>query len=263
MSSWPDARCFGDVWADAVVTAPDSSFLRFESPSGEVREWSYGEFDLLVGRMATALVEAGAIPGHAVHLALTNSPAFVAAWLATIRLGAWVVPSDPMGRTPELAATHRTHTADGGLVRRHRGARNTWRRPATCQRLRFDEADTELAQLDGKPYTRLATTAPHDRAAVMFTSGTTGRPKGVEITQANYAFAGKVMAEAAGLQSASSSTGGAADVPRQRAVLLIRLGDLDRRFGGVDAHLLRHPVPRPGRSNIGRRTPACSPRRSA
>jgi crotonobetaine/carnitine-CoA ligase len=35
----------------------------------------------------------------------------------------------------------------------------------------------------------------------MFTSGTTGRPKGVEITQANYAFAGKVMAEAAGLQS--------------------------------------------------------------
>ena len=35
----------------------------------------------------------------------------------------------------------------------------------------------------------------------MFTSGTTGLPKGVEITQANYAFAGKVMAEAAGLQS--------------------------------------------------------------
>ena len=36
----------------------------------------------------------------------------------------------------------------------------------------------------------------------MFTSGTTGRPKGVEITQANYAFAGKTMAEAAGLTQA-------------------------------------------------------------
>ena len=35
----------------------------------------------------------------------------------------------------------------------------------------------------------------------MFTSGTTGRPKGVEITQANYAFAGKTMAEAADLHS--------------------------------------------------------------
>jgi len=41
--------------------------------------------------------------------------------------------------------------------------------------------------------------APGDRAAVMFTSGTTGQPKGVEITQANYAFAGRVMAEAAAL----------------------------------------------------------------
>ena len=37
----------------------------------------------------------------------------------------------------------------------------------------------------------------------MFTSGTTGRPKGVEITQANYAFAGATMAAAAGLTATS------------------------------------------------------------
>ena len=37
------------------------------------------------------------------HLALTNSPTFIAVWLAASRLGAWIVPSDPMGRTPELA----------------------------------------------------------------------------------------------------------------------------------------------------------------
>ncbi len=38
------------------------------------------------------------------------------------------------------------------------------------------------------------------RAAVMFTSGTTGQPKGVELTQANYAFTGMTMAEACGLR---------------------------------------------------------------
>ena len=35
----------------------------------------------------------------------------------------------------------------------------------------------------------------------MFTSGTTGAPKGVEITQANYAFAGATMAGACGLSA--------------------------------------------------------------
>ena len=35
----------------------------------------------------------------------------------------------------------------------------------------------------------------------MFTSGTTGRPKGVEISQANYAFAGATMARASNLEA--------------------------------------------------------------
>ena len=41
--------------------------------------------------------------------------------------------------------------------------------------------------------------APRDLLGVMFTSGTTSAPKGVLVTQANYAFAGEVMAAAAGL----------------------------------------------------------------
>jgi crotonobetaine/carnitine-CoA ligase len=65
----------------------------------------------------------------------------------------------------------------------------------------FDEADTELSQLPEHGFIDWPSLQLRDRAAVMFTSGTTGRPKGVEITQANYAFAGKVMAEAAGLRA--------------------------------------------------------------
>jgi carnitine-CoA ligase len=188
------------VWASAVAANPDSPFLIFEGPSGAVREWSYAEFDVVTARIAALLVHHGVEPGGAVHLALTNSPAFVAAWIAAIRLGAWVVPSDPMGREPELRSHIDRTRPRVGLYAESRGGEYL-RAAATMPAIAVDESDTELAELGGELFADWPRLSPGDRAAVMFTSGTTGRPKGVEITQANYAFAGEVMAEAAALQA--------------------------------------------------------------
>jgi crotonobetaine/carnitine-CoA ligase len=196
--SWPDAVTFASAWARSVATRGDAPFLLFEAPDGTITHWTYAEFDSVVARTATELASHAVGPGASVHLALTNCPTFVAVWLAANRLGAWIVPSDPMGRTPELA-DHIERTAPVvGFCSRDRvdayepAARGTPLFP-------IDESDAAFDWLPTDEFTDWPAPGLTERAAVMFTSGTTGRPKGVEITQANYAFAGKTMADAADL----------------------------------------------------------------
>ena len=207
MTYWADAVCFAHVWDRSVAARSRALFLAFEGPDGSVTEWTYGEFDEVVAETAGMLRGCGVGRGDAVHLALTNSPAFVAVWLAAARLGAWIVPSDPMGARPELAAhLERTRPRLGFCAATRAGVYAA--AAGTMPVIEVDEADpqpTFLATARGHESSAVLCADPEiqlrDRAAVMFTSGTTGRPKGVEITQANYAFAGKVMAEAAGLQA--------------------------------------------------------------
>ena len=197
---WSDPTTFSRTWQRAVAGDPDAPFLIFETPAGAARSWTYGEFDDEVVRVAARLTAMGVQAGDAVHLALTNTPAFVAVWLAATRLGAWIVPSDPMGKVPELEG-HISRTGPVvGICARNRS--DVYR--AACGTLpviEIDEADAELSAFGDDRTDDRAEPGLMDRAAVMFTSGTTGLPKGVEITQANYAFAGKAMAEAAGLTS--------------------------------------------------------------
>lgn len=200
--SMPRTATFAASWTRAVDRRAGATFLVFEGPGGATHEWTYGEFDDVVARVAHCLVEMGVHHGAGVHLALTNSPAFVAIWLASARLGAFIVPSDPMASAPELIGHIDRTTPAVGVCSTSRAdtygaavAGASWSMPY----LAVDEADVVLDVVGTRCLEQWPSVEPLDRAAIMFTSGTTGRPKGVEITQANYAFAGRTMAEAAGL----------------------------------------------------------------
>lgn len=274
-AAWEERCAFSEVWTASVEKYPDRPFLRFEVSEQEHVEWSYSEFDGLVGQVAGSLAKMGVSRGRSVHLALANSPLFVAVWLATLRLGGWIVPSDPHGRAPELgdhisrtnpavgicasdrAAVYREAVdAAGERFLSAAGALSSGNQSSSSEKTAQNDNDTdrksisrpfqppEVLALEESPAgisaladiasgsvfpsngtvipnssgnsisgssssistdlgntTDLGDAASLDLAAVAFTSGTTGRPKGVEITQANYAFCGKVMAEAAGLHA--------------------------------------------------------------
>jgi crotonobetaine/carnitine-CoA ligase len=196
---------FARRWHRATTAAGDRPFLVWEGSDGAVRQWSYAEFGELAGDVAGFLASRGVQRGDAVHVALSNSPAFVAVWLAVTVLGATLVPSDPEASARELAdCMRRTRAVVGvGSVRRA----DRYREAATGQRslhvVLVDEDDTLLSPVrPGRPGSGsppATPPGPAERLAVMFTSGTTSQPKGVVLTQANYAFTGDVMAAAAGL----------------------------------------------------------------
>src|SRR5260370_20067922 len=89
------ARASQGIWDSAVRQHAARPFLVFRSDDGSVNEWTYGEFDDVVARVAGVLAQSGVRTGSSVHLVLRNCPAFVALWLATARIGAWMVPVDP------------------------------------------------------------------------------------------------------------------------------------------------------------------------
>lgn len=187
------------IWAARVDRRAEAVFLVYEDPDGRVTSWTYEEFDQLVGRVATTLVSHGVEPGSSVHMALANCPAFVATWLAVVRLGAWVVPSDPEAGAAELQGhLRRTRPTVGLCASSRAGVYRSASR--TLPVIEVEEPDPTLAAFRGGPVRSWPVPETTDRAAVMFTSGTTGIPKGVEVSQANYAFAGRTMARAAFLK---------------------------------------------------------------
>ncbi|MBC7631307.1 MAG: AMP-binding protein [Flavobacterium sp.] len=189
---------FAALWSSRVELTPGASFLVFQEDGGSTHAWTYGEFDQVVARTAAGLAAHGVEAGTAVHMALRNSPIFVATWLACARLGAWMVPVDP-------ASTARDLRQQIDRVKPVLGICATDRREvyaAAAGDLPFVEVSEtgsgvttdifgveESDELGGSG----AQPLPGDRLAVMFTSGTTSQPKGVVLTQANYVTLARSM----------------------------------------------------------------------
>ena len=212
---------FARRWETAVATSGDRLFLIFEGPDQSVSQWTYREFDEVVTRMGATLAAAGVTAGSAVHVVLRNCPAFIAIWLACARSGAWLVPVDPTSTARDISRQlDRVRPAAGVCAASRADAYAAGVRESAAGRLATIEltetaADVALADVTGADGSlaalapadgagghtaTAAAVAPADRLAVMFTSGTTSEPKGVVLTQHNYAHVADTMSAIVGLR---------------------------------------------------------------
>ncbi len=166
---------------ESAERTPDAPAIRL----GEV-ELSYAELNDRSARLATLLREKGVEQGDRVGVMLPNVPEFPVAYYGVLRAGAIVVPMNVLLKRREIAfyledSGAKLLLAWHGFVEEARaGAIEAGAELVEVEPAAFAAA---LAGLDPTP--EIADTADDDTAVILYTSGTTGKPKGAELTQAN------------------------------------------------------------------------------
>lgn len=179
-------RCFAQrpasmyrMFAQAASGDPGKEALSFEG-----RRWSYAEMAREVDRIAAGLAGRGLRKGERVVMFLSNRPEFVFVLFALQRLGAIAVPVGTREQGPGLAYIVRQCGATGIVFDDALAERIPDAGAAPCLAWRL--AAGELASLDGAPVGEAAVDED-DCACILYTSGTTGNPKGAMLTHFNIA----------------------------------------------------------------------------
>ncbi len=148
---------------------------------------SYGDLRAAVERAAGWLHDLGARRGDRVAARLPKSPAGICIHLAACRLGAVSMPLNPGCSEPELIYCLRDSSAKLLIVDNAEGhdLGGVQKQVETLQRIvSIDSAalDVFAAGAGGAP---ACSAAPEATALMLYTSGTTGRPKAAELSHAN------------------------------------------------------------------------------
>jgi len=169
------------IVTESAAKVPDQPAIRL----GDA-ELSYAALDDLSARVATLLSEKGVEPGDRVGVMLPNVPQFPIAYYGVLRAGAVVVPMNVLLKRREIAF----YLGDSGAK-----LLLAWHGFADEARGGAEDAGSELIEVEPEsfaallaghePTPGLAATVEDDTAVILYTSGTTGKPKGAELTHAN------------------------------------------------------------------------------
>jgi len=164
------------------------------------RETSYGGFAMRVAAAAALLRDAGVGKGDRVAVVSATDAAMVTALFATCRLGAVFVPVNPDLRPQEAAqvvARSRPRLVLHGAAQAPLARESTAGMATTL--LDMEAAFAGLDATTGLPAGH-PRPGPEDTCLVLFTSGTTGVPKGVMHAHRSFVVAGEGFVERQWLQ---------------------------------------------------------------
>src|SRR6202050_5046297 len=164
----------------AAAEHPDQPALRLDE-----LVLTYADLRAAAGRMGALLASIGIEPGDRVGLMLPNVPAFPIAFYGALAAGAVVVPMNPLLKSREVSY----YLGDSGakaMVAWHAVAGEAAKGAADAgaQMIVAETPDLSGLLADISPAPSVSGRGEDDDAVILYTSGTTGRPKGAELTHA-------------------------------------------------------------------------------
>lgn len=196
---------------EKVQLHPDKEFVVFEDATGGVSSLTYREFSEQVNRLANALIAEGVKAGQKVALMLSNSPEFLVAWFGINQAGAVMVPVNVFYSADELRYLLRSSDSVGFItepkfvdlfsaiesecpdVRIRLLARTETALP------NFKLLQSVLAA--GLPTVDTVEVGAEAPCQIVYTSGTTSRPKGAVISHKSSVMQGIAVAMVFGMRS--------------------------------------------------------------
>jgi long-chain acyl-CoA synthetase len=175
---------------DSAGTQADRVALRLE----DIRV-TYRELDGASARVAGLIRDRGIRPGDRVGVMLPNVIEFAVVYYGVLRAGGVVVPMNPLLKAREVAYYLRDSGARLAFV---------WQGCADEAQAGAKRAGSEAVVVDpgvfadvvlagARRVARVVERRANDTAVILYTSGTTGRPKGAELTHANLALNAEVV----------------------------------------------------------------------
>lgn len=149
---------------------------------------TYAELDEASARVAALLRDRGLLPGDRVALTMPNVPLFPVLYYGILRAGGVVVPMNPLLKAREVAFTLRDCGARVALVSPLFADEVTKAAAETgTDCLVAGSADFDTLLRGHEPLRDTPDRAGDDAALILYTSGTTGTPKGAELSHRNLA----------------------------------------------------------------------------
>ncbi len=206
------------LWERLSRDRADHVFMEYQCKEGERRTFTYAEFDRYINRTANYFLSLGVKKGDNVAFQLYNSPECVSVAMALAKIGAVAVPINMANMVEECAFVYEKCGIDIVVAEPDcqpfyiEGVPEDveWRNPlpAKIEQVypmprvlvthhhegeplfgRAVDFDAEVARCSDVLEERCELSAL-DTAMIIFTSGTTSCPKGVELTHGNMLFGG-------------------------------------------------------------------------